>query len=446
AADDAVDAEATALLLDGLYDADPIDEVVVTFDVEPYDRAVELIAADHTVFKLPVSPEAYAVDGEPPPRSVHQLLDHPVQPSGTEPPAEGPYPKVQGIVLLYGKETNRPARVVLETRRDEHFAKNVERLQTLLKPCLQKVHEEVTGQIGLLNYLGSQQLFRPRQQLDPRFREALRKLPGDMLEHDLVQRPLSVLGGKTLREAAADPAISRTAQAILLLLELQADALDWDFDFDRYRSGLGLPAPAPVGADILTNRPSIGVSCTKWRRIPLSEMTDEQVSGLMGYAAGIHLTKSAVRYAKEIERRSSTVGTLPRIGAHQLLADAAENADETLKHILTAAELITDQKRSPARYLLSTLIPCLQRGFSDAFTTIFERIQRNYMSEPGIAQSLYQLLISMGVMTPDGKLVEQGAAAAAAESPTQGGIWTPDSGPASASTESKSKLWVPGMD
>mgnify|MGYP003343342241 CR=1 FL=1 len=89
-----------------------------------------------------------------------------------------------------------------------------------------KFDEEVTGQIGLLNYLGSQQLFRPRQQLDPKFREALRKLPGDMLEHDLVQRPLSVLGGKTLREAAADSAISRTAQAILLLLELQADALE----------------------------------------------------------------------------------------------------------------------------------------------------------------------------------------------------------------------------
>ena len=181
------------------------------------------------------------------------------------------------------------------------------------------------------------------------FREALRKLPGDMLEHDLVQRPLSVLGGKTLREAAADSAISRTAQAILLLLELQADALDWDFDFDRYRSVLGLPAPAPVGADLLKNRPSIGVSCTKWRRIPLGEMTDEQVSGLMGYAAGIHLTSSAVRYAKEIERRASTVGTLPRIGAHQLLADAAENPDAALKHILAAADLITDQNRSPAR-------------------------------------------------------------------------------------------------
>ena len=225
AADDAVDAEATALLLDGLYDADPIDEVVVTFDVEPYDRAVELIASDRTVFKLPISPEAYAVDGEPPPRSVHQLLDRPVPQPGTDTPGDDAYPKVQGLVLLYGKETNRSARVVLETRRDEHFAKNVERLQTLLKPCLQKVDEEVTGQIGLLNYLGSQQLFRPRQQLDPKFREALRKLPGDMLEHDLVQRPLSVLGGKTVREAAADSAISRTAQAILLLLELQADEI-----------------------------------------------------------------------------------------------------------------------------------------------------------------------------------------------------------------------------
>ena len=183
-----------------------------------------------------------------------------------------------------------------------------------------------------------------------------------------------------------------------------------------------------------------------FRSIPLGEMTDEQVSGLMGYAAGIHLTSSAVRYAKEIERRASTVGTLPRIGAHQLLADAAENPDAALKHILAAADLITDQNRSPARYLLSTLIPCMQRGFSDVFTALFERIQRNHMSEPGIAQALYQLLVSMGVMTPDGKLSEQAAAAATAESPAPGGIWTPDSGPASATTESKSKLWVPGMD
>ena len=89
--------------------------------------------------------------------------------------------------------------------------------------------------------------------------------------------------------------------------------------------------------------------------------------------------------------------------------------------ILAAADLITDQNRSPARYLLSTLIPCMQRGFSDVFTALFERIQRNHMSEPGIAQALYQLLVSMGVMTPDGKLSEQAAAAATAESPAPGG-------------------------
>ena len=214
--------------------------------------------------------------------------------------------------LAIGHQRHRRRGTTEEGAHDEHLALAegldgegvVESIRRDGDAWVWKFDEEVTGQIGLLNYLGSQQLFRPRQQLDPKFREALRKLPGDMLEHDLVQRPLSVLGGKTVREAAADSAISRTAQAILLLLELQADALDWDFDFDRYRSVLGLPAPAPVGADLLKNRPSIGVSCTKWRRIPLSEMTDEQVSGLMRYAAGIHLTSSAVRYAKEIERRA----------------------------------------------------------------------------------------------------------------------------------------------
>lgn len=444
-ADDAIDAEAMALLLEGIYDADPLDEVVVTFEIDPFDRVSELISSTREFTRLSVDPEMYAVENEPPPRMVFQLLDGPA-PTDAAPAVEGSYPQVQGIVLLFGKETNRPARVIFETRRDDRFARNMERLRGLLQPHLQKVQEEVAGQIGLLNYLWSRQLYKPRSPLEPNFRAALNQLPSQLFEKELASRPLSALGGKTLREAASDPAASRTAQALILLMELQADTLDWDFDFDAYRRSLGLPVPPPLEATLLKSRPAIGLSCTKWRRIALAEMSDEQVSGLMGFAAAIHLTKSAVSYAREIERRPSTVGALPRIGAHQLLADAAENPDEALQHITAACDQIVAQKRSPARYLLTTLVPLLQRGFAEVFTRVFERIQRNYMSEPGIAQSLYQLLISMGVMTPDGKLVEQPGTAPAAETPAAGGIWTPEGAAASPASESKSKLWVPGMD
>ena len=98
----------------------------------------------------------------------------------------------------------------------------------------------------------------------------------------------------------------------------------------------------------------------------------------------------------------------------------------------------------------------LQIGDGENCNRLIMTLQTQHMSEEGVAESLYRLLVYHGIITPDGQPA-QGGPPAAAPAPADSGskLWTPGSptAPAAASqagseqpAAEKSKLWVPGMD
>ncbi len=79
---------------------------------------------------------------------------------------------------------------------------------------------------------------------------------------------------------------------------------------------------------------------------------------------------------------------------------------------------------------------------------MIQHISQSHIREPGIAEALYRILMSAGLITPDGRMMMPGPGPAASgvittdDAATGSGnkVWTPDG---DSSGEKKSKLWVP---
>src|SRR5205085_9940686 len=132
-------------------------------------------------------------------------------------------------------------------------------------------------------------------------------------------------------------------------------------------------------------------------------------------------------------------------------------------YLAKAQEIAKAKGRSPARYLLTELPYRLQRGEEQESRRIINLLTTKHAREPGVQESLLNLLAQLGLVRVDpatGRpiiMVPSGAApgAAGAGAPLgpnaapepQSALWTPDQMvPAPAAGETKSKLWVPGMD
>ena len=108
--DDAVEAEALAQLIDESMPDAETDLVSLEYPVEDAQVVMERLLSDKRVAASPTDPADMVEEGEPPPKGVFWLLDRPLPASGVDIAREA-VPKVVGELLLYGKQTDRPARL-----------------------------------------------------------------------------------------------------------------------------------------------------------------------------------------------------------------------------------------------------------------------------------------------------------------------------------------------
>ena len=69
---------------------------------------------------------------------------------------------------------------------------------------------------------------------------------------------------------------------------------------------------------------------------------------------------------------------------------------------------------SPARWYLDELPLRLVRGEAAEVRHIMTVLQTRHASEPGVSETLYQILVRFGIITPEGQIAEMPEAAAPA--------------------------------
>jgi hypothetical protein len=265
----------------------------------------------------------------------------------------------------------------------------------------------------------------------------------------LLKQPLKVLGGRTPREVATDPAYRIRLLALIRTYEIEYAQKRQTADFEELRRSLGLPPQEPLdpaGVDMEA------VPLLRLARYEYTRLTDDQLLSVVRRAGSVSHVEALRKSALVALERADLKGKFDKCDAYEILSQLESDLDKALELNQKAQQAAKEIGRSPAKYLLSEFDLRLARRESGELSRIMNQLQSKHMKEPGIAEATYMKLVNLGLINPDGSPRMAGGppqpAATAATSPA-GSLWTPENvATATSSTPGgeKSKLWLPGMD
>jgi hypothetical protein len=447
--DDAVEAEALAQLFSKDESEGHVDELSITYTVANAEAVQEKFAADRRLERLPLDTRAWTEQNEPPPRAGFSLLDRPTLASGKDITPEQ-IPNQLGQLLLFGKQTDREARLELLLFRPELPAAQKILGEILGAELGQPTAETVISHLGQVEHALSWHWRLP----DDTPEESRLKLGLDQRQSLVLKRwpklSLPIFGGRTPEQAATESQYHTRLLATILVLQL-ADADSSPDTYNQLRRELKLPELNDLdaaGLDI--NKLPLNRLC----RLKPDALTDAQLQLAFNRAVVANFALALKRLAPEVVKRPSVPAAEFKLSAYRWLVRSATNSTEALRILDEARKLAETSKQSTAAWDLMELSLRIQRGEGPAVMQLIDHIQRHHAREPGVAQALVQLLMQFGLITPDGRLAMGAAppaAAAAGNTATPlvvpgaaaepGKLWTPDA--PQAGGEKKSSLWLP---
>lgn len=446
--DDAVEAEALAQLLDDSAEPELIDVVKIAQSIrDPAGVQSALAASDRAI-----ATELDDFDEEsPPPRAIFELLDKPM-PSNADGLTTESVPCIMATVLIFGKETDREARLEIYAERTK-----LDAAQSLLREIcgddLSRPHassddysEEVVHQITALASAMQWQGKLPPNTSRERYQQLLRENQRKAFFQTWPGLRLSQLGGRTPTEAAQDPQLQIPVLAAVLVLETSSRVGADDVPFDELRRQLGLPVCEPV--DLAQFKGTL-IPAVRLRRLIADRLTDDELVENYRRAVMFQDREGIRKLGGEIVGRETLADKVDFDEVYRTLVGLEQDPDKSLHYVEQGRAAAEAAGRSSAPWDLAEMDLHLMRGEMDAATKIFEHLQKRHLNEPGVRERLYEILVALGAIGPDGQPTARAAEAdsnlvlPSGEAPP-GEIWTP--GGEQGSQEKQGKLWTPGMD
>ena len=429
-------------------------------DIENAEEVEMSMMADSRFVALPpemVSQMRVAED-DVPPRAGFQILDRDKPESLDKLPPVDEIPEAAAVVFVYGKQTDRAARVeVLDVRINDLSAVK-ERLSAVIPNAEIK---EQPGEALPLLVACQPPVAMIRFQAKPPEAEALQKqLTAKRMPAAIANLSLPILGGKSLIEASDDDSLKLERTAVLQVVQ-QYDAIVGKGDgvLDEVYRLAKLDQPAPIKAK---DEDIESLANEDLNRVDPGGLSSESLIYLLQRSQQISATPATRKLSKAlIDADLSDEQKPARMVAYMTLVNAAEGVDDAL-NTLEEAKAFGEANGIPiANLLLSEVGLRLQAGDAEGFQSAIQTISTRHGNDPEVMAQLQQLLMAYGLIRPDGSPRQGPAPGPGGPVPggppvapsTAGGseLWTPDQG--SPSTPAKpegegggSKLWVPGMD
>ena len=207
----------------------------------------------------------------------------------------------------------------------------------------------------------------------------------DALLNRWPNHPLGALGGRSLRQAAGDPAARVKSLAIILVMQQWSGRSLAEFDFNDLRSQLGLPTLGPID-----------LQQGEIRRLPLARLARVQVERLSDddlvlafHRAGLYHAWDATRkFARAVIDRTSFARRPERMEAYRALAESATTVEEGIASIEEGRRDALSNGQSCAVWDLLELSFRFGHGDVDQAMRLMQHIESRHIQEQGVAQSL----------------------------------------------------------
>ncbi|TWT83016.1 hypothetical protein CA13_44790 [Planctomycetes bacterium CA13] len=426
----------------------------MTLDIENADEVEIAITADSRFVSLPAEMLAQMRESEDdvPPRCAFQILDRDCPDAAEGLPPIDQVPESLGIVLVFGKQTDRSARAdVLDVR-----GSDAEQVKTLLRNAIgesSEIKEEAGSPLPLL-VATQPQVAMIRFKAKPDEAEAMQnELVQQRLPKAIVSTKLGILGDASLLDTADDASKLLERTVVVRVVEQYDAILSKGEAIMNEVYSLAKLEPLPMIK--LTNEEIETVANTDLNRIDASELSEDSCLYLLQRAQQISATPATRQFAKRI-----IAADLPeemkmaKMLAYQMLVNAAPGSKVAIETLDEAKAFANANELPAASLLLSEVGLRLQAGDGEGFQKAIAELTTKYSNDPEVMAQLQQMLMAYGLIRPDGspRQAGPGPAGGGAVPPAAeagGGLWTPDNptaAPSDTSSSGGSKLWVPGMD
>lgn len=446
--DDMVEAESLAQMIDA-DGADYVDVLTITYPITNYDQAFSRLSSDPRAVRLPIDLARLATEDQPPPKAAMWILDR-------KPPATGKgisrdqAPRVVGQAFLFGRETDREARLELVTYRTEELTDSRRVVSEIAGDSLGvDAKEEVTTRTPAVSHALSWNWRLPEDTPENERETLIAAERCTALIEKWPSMKLKVLEGRSPSEVSGDPAMRVPLLAAVLILELSSMSDGEGLDFNELRAKLGLPLSKlldPAGVDVMQ------LPLARLHRLDVAKLTDEQLEMVYTRAAHFRHVAAIRLFSEEILKRPSLEKEIPRAEIYGQLAQIERDPRKAITYIHEARKAAEAAGESSAPWDITEMTLRLSMGDFPEADRLLQHIRNEHIREPGIAQMLFQVLVEAGVIRPDGTptmapptaappgMIKPGVAAApAAEA---GKIWTPGA-EATPAAGKKSVIWTP---
>lgn len=449
----AVEAESIAQLFDNkpLTAAVPVERV--TFELTETEKVTELSLSSSRMSssgKIDSDP----FEEGPPPRHTFVVLDRDRVSSADDLTLEN-VPSVIAELLIYGKQTDRPARFECITAKDGRY----EELKKLID---ENFGEFVTGEpksapIGQSNEMSELLEWRwhlPEGVTRTQHAEMVKAHRETVILDRWTQLSFGVLNDQSPETASKDSALEVPLRALVLTLENATQGQFFNDQLgEKLHKKLGLSAyeTLEVDADRRISSP------IEQQYLDYKKLSDEQLIQIQADAMQIGNVRVLRQVVAEALARPDFKGTT-RDMCYSMMAHFGDDDEQSLEYINKACEEATKAGRPIGLYLVQEFEFRLSRGMTDGLPDLLSKIQQGHLDDPDVEYQLVRVLDRFGIGADRGPL--RGAPGQApptpqppAAAPAAGGaIWTPDQGaapaeaknsPEQASGESKSGLYIP---
>ncbi len=439
----AVECEVLAQLLD--LEHSPVTQAFLATDgeVPSVSRLLSILDQQPRLVRQPVRPNPQEQTLTP--SALYQILDRPAL-TATDVPTltRDSLPNVWGQVVIYDANKDQPAKLVLSGMGGTPFDGALDILRTAAGEQIAWASEPPETLYEMPQELwrfGWQWNFPPKTPLSRR-QELERQQWSEILTDRWPNQSQAVLGGKSPREAAQDPALRTAVTAAVYVLDAVCEQRKHSLDVAAMFQRLGLEPlpPLTLSSDSQPN----SLSLLQLQRLTIPALTDAQLSSVLNRAMLIHHDGFLQPVLEEALKRPACLPNLELPRVYQTLADlCAQHGDlnDAYRWIDEARrQTLGDHPPFEAvwQWDLRELMLRLTTPSDPALRPLIQKFAVYYGPKvPQLRTYLELILEEAGLESPwsGGGLVSPELAGA-------GAVWSPGQEAAPAGS---SKLWLPGQ-
>lgn len=455
-ADDRAYFAAVALELEPEHKSIQADMVIRYCEIDSEDRVVEALGnldfVEHSEGQgIEQVRQYYAalVLDEVPAKRIYSVFDRTLTPGADQ--TESDVPEIAssaGTVVIYGKQTDKPSRVLFLANRFPAYESLLEGLLDALQ-LGEEVSDVEIPQAG--DY--TEFLRRPKVIIGGQRQALSIEQQGQELIEDFLNLPQKTLDGQSPLEAAGDERKRSNLLGLLNHLEGEQSLVVEASVLDEIYSRLGLKRPTvEVGGDSESLRI---VNILDLDRIDITRVNDQQLKGLMVRSMSLGATRVFYRCAQAVRECSGLADdTQLQVAALSGLLSIAPSLDDKIAYCGELETALAKAKAPVGRVVIQHMSLLHAAGRPEEAQQVLLEGTQKYPEDPHLMSFLQYALQSQqgggGMAAAPGddlamrmmQNASRPASAQNAESGGDSGLVLPGQQPGS--SDGESKLWLPG--